>query len=123
MTFEVALKYVRENNIKATYIHNNSTISISAARRMINGDTTPHEDTKLALIEFVKSHIQSYNLENEEDFLDRVEEMVDENFEKLMQRKSFRRIIHIEALKIFIKAQAKGDTINVENLSEAIKDN
>lgn len=122
MTFEEALKYVRENNIKATFINNNSTISISAARRMIKGDTTPHEDTKLALIEFVKSEIQSYNSENEDDFLDRVEEQVDENFDKLMQRKSFRRIILVEALKLILKARDTGDTVSIEKLTQSIEE-
>ncbi len=74
MSFEEALSYIFEKRIKASYISKNSTISFSTARRIVNSKNMPYEpqdETKLVLIELVKSY-------KEKVFLDLTEEEISE---------------------------------------------
>ncbi len=125
MNFDDALDYIKRKKISATYIRDNSEISLSTARRLLNSgvdSSTPQTDTQTRLIEFVKSYKSSYDSVSQEEYLFNLEKQIDDHFNELMKRPSFRKTIHIEVLKIIVKAQEKDNIINTDKVNDIMRE-
>jgi hypothetical protein len=120
MTYTQALEYVLRKGYTAYHISKKSTLTISTINRMLEQKTQPQEKNKIALIEFVKEDIEVTKEDDTDVFLDRLEEEVQQNWEALKQRESFRKLVLIEVLKVMIKAQ-QGSEKETTDLKELIQ--